>query len=168
MPVRFRYTSYQGHSFSGPEPPAHNRIIAGSNPAWPTMNFYIERGKFILDDSDFKAISGTLSVIQSLEMRHQVNHEGVHEQDLITQDLLHKLELEPLNAAQMVQLAKQLKDVRQTRRLMKDEIEVMQPLMDFMQDTNNKKAMQELAQTLGKMRNVIKIQANRQYYPRVL
>lgn len=122
----------------------------------------------ILDDSDFKSISGTLSVIQSLEMRHQVNYEGVHEQDLITQDLLHKLELEPLNAAQMVQLAKQLKDVRQTRRLMKDEIEVMQPLMDFMQDANNKKAMQELAQTLGKMRNVTKIQASRQYYPRVL
>lgn len=84
-----------------------------------------------MDDSEFKVFFGTLSFVQSLEMRYQVNADGVHEQDLITQDLLHKLELEPLNAAQLVQLAKQLKDTRQTRRLMKDELEILKPMREF-------------------------------------
>lgn len=45
-----------------------------------------------------KSISGTLSLMQTLETRYQVNSSGIHEQDQLTQDLLHKLELEPNNA----------------------------------------------------------------------
>lgn len=115
-----------------------------------------------------KSISGTLSLMQTLEMRYQANFSGVHEQDLITQDLLHKLELEQNNAVQLVQLAKQLKECRQTRRLMKDEIDRIQPLMDFMQDDQNKKAIHQLSAALGRMRIVSDMQSKRVYHPRVL
>lgn len=115
-----------------------------------------------------KSISSTLSIMQSLELRYQTNYSGVHEQDLITQDLLHKLELEQNNAVQLVQLAKQLKECRQTRRLMKDEIELMQPLMDFMQDSQNKKAIGQLSAALGRMRTTADLQTKRVYHPRVL
>ena len=115
-----------------------------------------------------KTLSGMLSIMQNLEMRYQANFSGVHEQDLITQDLLHKLELEQNNAVQLVQLAKQLKECRKTRRMMKDEIELMQPLMDFMQDGQNKRCVHQLQEALGKMRDVSKHHENRRYYPRVL
>ena len=115
-----------------------------------------------------KSLSGTLSLMQTLEMRYQANFSGVHEHDLITQDLLHKLELEQNNAVQLVQLAKQLKECRQTRRLMKDEIDRIQPLMDFMQDDQNKKAIHQLSAALGRMRTVADIQSKRVYHPRVL
>ena len=115
-----------------------------------------------------KSLSGTLSLMQTLETRYQVNSSGIHEQDQLTQDLLHKLELEPNNAVELVKLAKQLKECRQTRRLMKDEIELMQPLMDFMQDGQNKRCVHQLQEALGKMRDVSKRHKNRRYYPRVL
>lgn len=115
-----------------------------------------------------KTFSGTLSIMQNLEMRYQANFSGVHEQDLITQDLLHKLELEQNNAVQLVQLAKQLKECRKTRRMMKDEIELMQPLMDFMQDGQNRRCVHQLQEALGKMRDVSNHHENRRYYPRVL
>jgi hypothetical protein len=53
-----------------------------------------------------KSLSGTLSLMQTLETRYQVNSSGIHEQDQLTQDLLHKLELEPNNAVELVKLAK--------------------------------------------------------------
>lgn len=61
---------------------------------------------FILDSSAADSLSQTVQLFQNLDMRYQVNVAGVKEQDLITQDLLHKLELESLDAVEMVKLAK--------------------------------------------------------------
>ena len=44
----------------------------------------------------------------------------------------------------------------------------MQPLMDFMQDGQNKRCVHQLQEALGKMRDVSKRHENRRYYPRVL
>ena len=118
--------------------------------------------------STVDSMSQTVQLFQNLNTRHQINVEGVKEQDLITQDLLHKLELESLNAVDMVKLAKQLKECRETRRMFKDELESMQPILDFMQDKNNTKAVRELSELVGKLRHIDKVQHNRHYYPRVL
>ena len=59
-----------------------------------------------MDDPNMKSLSGTLSLMQTLETRYQVNSSGIHEQDQLTQDMLHKLELEPNNAVELVKLAK--------------------------------------------------------------
>ena len=42
-----------------------------------------------------------------------------------------------------------------------DEIDRIQPLMDFMQDDQNKKAIHQLYATLGRMRIVADIQSRR-------
>ena len=47
-----------------------------------------------MDSSAADSLSQTVQLFQNLDMRYQVNVAGVKEQDLITQDLLHKLELE--------------------------------------------------------------------------
>ena len=81
-----------------------------------------------MDSSAADSLSQTVQLFQNLDMRYQVNIAGVKEQDLITQDLLHKLELESLDAVEMV----------------------------------------KLAELIGKLRKIDKVQHNRRYYPRVL
>ena len=107
-----------------------------------------------MDSSAADSLSQTVQLFQNLDMRYQVNVAGVKEQDLITQDLLHKLELESLDAVEMVKLAKQLKECRATRRMMKDEIERMQPIKDYLQDVDNVKAVSELSELIGKLRKI--------------
>ena len=121
-----------------------------------------------MDSSAADSLSKTVQLFQNLDMRYQVNVAGVKEQDLITQDLLHKLELESLDAVEMVKLAKQLKECRATRCMMKDEIERMQPIKDYLQDVDNVKAVRELSELIGNLRKIDKVQHNRRYYPRVL
>lgn len=49
-----------------------------------------------------------------------------------------------------------------------DEIDRIQPLMDFMQDDQNKKAIHQLSAVLGRMRIVADIQSRCVYHPCVL
>lgn len=53
-----------------------------------------------MDSSAADSLSQTVQLFQNLDMRYQVNVAGVKEQDLITQDLLHRLELESLDAVE--------------------------------------------------------------------
>lgn len=70
-------------------------------------------------------------------------------------DLLHLLELESLNAVEMMQVAKKLKEVRIQRRKYKDEIKMLQGI--------TKDSIK-----LGTYKNVVTFLENRTYQPRVL
>ena len=104
----------------------------------------------------------------NIEREYETNGELVHEQDLLTQDLLHKIELEPLNAVQLTKAVTMLKECRQTRRYHKDITEEYEPIIQFMQSGENKKAIKALERVLGEARKRRSYHERRQYIPRVL
>lgn len=76
-------------------------------------------------------------------------------------DLLHEIELVPHNAFDMVKIYKQLRESRKQRRLAKDSIRELTPLVTWMED--NKKEIEALKRTLGDVRKVEKMEDGRIY-----
>lgn len=78
-----------------------------------------------------------------------------------TLDLLHEIELVPHNAFDMVKIYKQLRESRKQRRLAKDSIRELTPLVTWVED--NKKEIEALKRTLGDVRKVEKMEDGRIY-----
>lgn len=76
-------------------------------------------------------------------------------------DLLHEIELVPHNAFDMVKIYKQLRESRKQRRLAKDSIRELTPLVTWVED--NKKEIEALKRTLGDVRKVEKMEGGRIY-----
>lgn len=76
-------------------------------------------------------------------------------------DLLHEIELVPHNAFDMVKIYKQLRESRKQRRLAKDSIRGLTPLVTWAED--NKKEIEALKRTLGDVRKVEKMEDGRIY-----
>ena len=76
-------------------------------------------------------------------------------------DLLHEIELVPHNAFDMVKIYKQLRESRKQRRLAKDSIRELTPLVTWGED--NKKEIEALKRTLGDVRKVEKMEDGRIY-----
>ena len=76
-------------------------------------------------------------------------------------DLLHEIELVPHNAFDMVKIYKQLRESRKQRRLAKDSIRELTPLVTRVED--NKKEIEVLKRTLGDVRKVEKMEDGRIY-----
>ena len=76
-------------------------------------------------------------------------------------DLLHEIELVPHNAFDMVKIYKQLRESRKQRRLAKDSIRELTPLVTWVED--NKKEIEALKRTLGDVRKVEKMEDVRIY-----
>ena len=76
-------------------------------------------------------------------------------------DLLHEIELVPHNAFDMVKIYKQLRESRKQRRLAKDSIRELTPLVTWVED--NKKEIEFLKRTLGDVRKVEKMEDGRIY-----
>ena len=65
-------------------------------------------------------------------------------------------------------MATKLATCRRTRRAHKDKVEELQPLIDFLEDKENKKVIEKLKRVLGETKKQEKGHENRFYVPRVL
>lgn len=93
----------------------------------------------------------------------------MREQDKITQDILHKFELDDLTASDKSKLGTVLKTNRKDRRYYKDVVDSLQPIIDFLNEAPiHIQTINKLKQTLGKVRKADEYLLNRKYYPRVL
>lgn len=113
-----------------------------------------------------QTIEKFLNLLKGIENIHNCYEAKIKEQDELTQDFLHALELDNLNTGERSKLATQLKYNRQDRRYYKDRLEEIEPLYSFY--CNNKKVVNDLQQTLGAVRKQEKYHADRAYRPRVL
>lgn len=82
-----------------------------------------------------------------------------------TQDLLHEIELTKFDASRGYRLCRDLQEVRQCRRRLKDEIEVVRVLKEFLD--SNKQLKISLFKVLTNMERVEEGQGRRTYKPRV-
>ena len=92
--------------------------------------------------------------------------EKMSEQEKITQDILHSLELDDLKYSERAKLATKLAAARKQRRIYKDAVEELAPVADFIED--NKKLLNNFSALVGSVRKQEKYHSNRQYYPRIV
>jgi hypothetical protein len=96
------------------------------------------------------------------------NYDEVNRMDRLTQDYLHKLELDGLDYKERAKVATQLAKCRQVRRECKDTVEILEPLVQFLESDKGKNLLNLVREALGKTRKVEERMETRTYIPRVL
>lgn len=113
-------------------------------------------------------LSNFLNLITEAQRDYQWNYDEVNRLDRLTQDYLHQLELDGLDYRGRAKVATQIKDCRQLRRASKDTVEVLEPLMEFINSDKGKNLLNLLRETLGKTRRAEQYMETRSYRRKVL
>lgn len=113
-------------------------------------------------------ISEFCSMLENSQKDYTWNYEEVHRMDKLTQDYLHKLELEKMDYKERAKIATQLSRCRQKRRECKDTVEILEPLVQFLDTDKGKTLFNLMREVLGKTRKVEERMETRIYVPRVL
>ena len=125
-----------------------------------------------------KNIEAFLNFYDKINAQYNTAFDMVNKCDKLTQDLLHKLELEELSCGEKNKIATQLKYCRKDRRYWKDIVEETEPFVSmFMPSTDDKKRISESSKTfinilrsnvLGQVRKQEDYHTTRTYKPRVI
>lgn len=115
-----------------------------------------------------ESISGFCRLMEDAQKDYAWNYNEVNRMDKLTQDYLHKLELEDLDYKERGRIATQLTKCRKARRACKDTVEVLEPLVQFLESDKGKNLLNLVREALGKTRKVEERMETRTYIPRVL
>ena len=113
-------------------------------------------------------ISGFLQLMEQAQKSYAYSAEEVQRMELLTQDYLHKLELQSCSRHARAKVATAIRDCRTVRRQHKDNTIILEPLVSFLQTDKGKLLIFQLQQTLGAVRRAERTTQDRQYHPRVL
>ena len=113
-------------------------------------------------------ISNFCDMVTDVKADYEWNKEEVNRLDKLTQDYLHKLELEGLDYRERAKVATQLSKCRQLRRASKDTVEILEPFMEFIDSEKGRQTMNLMREALGKTRKVEKYMETRSYRYKVL
>lgn len=105
------------------------------------------------------------NAIRDIPNRYKQNEIDIKKLDLETQDLLHIVELGKIDAILRQKLYEDLRKVRQARRILKDENELLAPIIDILISLKNK--IPEFDNGIGKIRKAKLTQSQRKYSFRV-
>lgn len=109
-----------------------------------------------------------LDFVDNARSEYNFNLEAMKNEERITQDYLHKLELEGLNCRERSKIATQLALNRQARRNYKDAVEELEPIVEFFEDPKNRNILNAMSQLLGQVRKVESYHQKRFYIPKVI
>ena len=108
-----------------------------------------------------------LHTIREWETEYRFAFEIVGTEDKRLQDLLHELEFTE-NFKEKNQVATKLKDSRKLRRENKDRALMLENIVKFFEDSQNRKVFNQMEQLLGRQRKQEKmLLSERKYIPRV-
>ncbi len=113
-------------------------------------------------------ISGFLQLMEQAQKSYAYSAEEVRRMEFLTQDYLHKLELQSCSRHVRAKVATAIRDCRTVRRQHKDNTIILEPLVSFLQTDKGKLLISQLQQTLGAVRRAERTTQDRQYHPRVL
>ena len=113
-------------------------------------------------------ISGFLQLMEQAQKSYAYSAEEVQRMELMTQDYLHKLELQSCNYHARSRVATAIRVCRTERRQHKDNTIILEPLVSFLQTDKGKLLISQLQQTLGAVRKAERATDDRHYHPRVL
>lgn len=97
-------------------------------------------------------ISAFLRFLERIEKDYAWALQEESKAEAESQDRLHQLEFLGLSYHDQSKIAKQLKECRIRRRVMKDTILVYTPIMEFIESEKGKMLIGQLQQVLGKVR----------------
>lgn len=109
-----------------------------------------------------------LNFVTEAQSHYRFCSDEVNNQDKLTQDYLHSLELDDLKRDERSKIATKLAINRKDRRYYKDRVEELQPIVDFFTDPQNKKVLDKLTNILGACRKAENYHKDRIYIPKVL
>lgn len=121
-----------------------------------------------MDKKPSEFISEFLNFVAESQVQCRIYSEEVNNQDKLTQDYLHSLELDGLKRDERSKVATKLAINRKDRRYYKDRVEELTPIVEFFNDPVNKKVLDKMKQVLGETRKSEGYHSNRKYIPRVL
>lgn len=110
-------------------------------------------------------ISDFLNFVEQSKKDYTMAVNGEQRQNDLTQDIMHKIELEHLTYGDRAKIVTQLRKVRKDRRGYKDHMELLEPIIKYSEE--NKRAMELLKQLLGQVRKIETRHENRVYTPRI-
>lgn len=113
-------------------------------------------------------ISAFCSMVESARQDYEWNREEVNRLDRMTQDFLHKLELDGLDYRERAKIATQLTRCRQLRRASKDTVEILEPFIEFIETDKGRQMMNLMREMVGKTRKVEERMSTRTYRFKVL
>ncbi len=115
-----------------------------------------------------ESISEFCKMVERVRSDYAWNYEEVNRLDRLTQDYLHQLELGDFDYRGRAKIATRLAQCRQLRRKSKDTVEVLEPLIEFLESEKGNNMMNTMRETLGKTRKVEERMGTRVYRYRVL
>ena len=121
-----------------------------------------------MDKKPSEFISEFLNFIAWAQSHYGFCSDEVNNQDKLTQDYLHSLELGNMKCDERSKIATKLAVNRQDRRYYKDRVEELEPIVQFFEEPQNKKVLDKLKQVLGVVRKSELYHKDRKYTPRVL
>lgn len=113
-----------------------------------------------------EGISNFLEFLRNCTSQYNIAFQEEIEQEKLTQDLLHKLELENLTYHEQARIAKKLVEVRRDRRKAKDVVMATEPIVEWLGDVENEKYRKSLERLLGEVKKIEKKKVYRAYVPR--
>lgn len=113
-----------------------------------------------------EAIKSVREVYVNLPRRYEQLEKDLKKLDMETQDILHLMELKNLNLHHGFMTYKDLQRVRQERRKVKDEMEMLEPILELNKYAG-KPVEKHLNKHLGEVRKVALSQQGRSYRMRV-
>ena len=113
-------------------------------------------------------ISNFCDMVAEAKLDYEWNNEEVNRLDRLTQDYLHRLELDGLSYNERAKVATQLVRCRKLRRISKDTVEILEPFVEFIETDKGKQLLNLMKETLGKTRKVEERMKTRTYRYKVL
>ena len=111
-------------------------------------------------------VKGFLDFVDECRELNSMAYDGVGEEDKRHQDLMHEIEFED-NPKKIAEIGMRIHQNRVQRRVYKDMYEVTFPVIEFVREPQNKKALDSARQLLGRIRKVEKYHENRVYIPSI-
>ena len=121
-----------------------------------------------MDKKPSEHLSEFLNFISWARSHYKFCSDEVNNQDKLTQDYLHSLELDDLKRDERSKVATKLMINRKDRRYYRDRVEELEPIVQFFEEPQNKKVLDKMKQVLGVVRKSELYHKDRKYIPRVL
>lgn len=121
----------------------------------------------VLIDFDLDLLLSSINDLSELVKIYDFCEDQLDVEQQITQDLLHAIEFSN-DYKERYKYSTTLHYNRKRRRLYKDAMTVLKPIIEFIQKEENKKVLNRLSNILGEARKVKSHNVDRTYSPRVL
>ena len=121
-----------------------------------------------MEKNTSQQIADFLTFLSGVTEDYKHSQEEVRLLEELTQDYMHKLELQDHAYHQRAKIASALRQCRIDRRFHKDRIAILDPVVQCLTSDKGKLILSQLQQTLGAVRKAERSTQDRRYIPRIL